>query len=247
MAPTQVAAGVWAAGTRYVNYYVVDGGAAGLTLVDAGLPGYARRLGATLAAIGRCPSDVRAVLLTHGHVDHVGMMQPLADAGATVFLHEADAALAADPRRNTTDRPMWPDLRFPATVAFVAHAVRQGATKHRGAPPLSPLRDGDRLDVPGAPRVTHAPGHTAGSVVLEFDEHGVVFVGDLLCTISPTFGRADVPQLQTRGSNADSDQAMASLERLGDISARTVLPGHGGPWTDGVEAAVAHARMVGCR
>jgi glyoxylase-like metal-dependent hydrolase (beta-lactamase superfamily II) len=246
VAPTQVAPGVWAAGTRFVNYYVVDGGAEGLTLVDAGLPGYARQLGATLAAIGRTPADVRAVLLTHGHVDHVGMMQPLADAGATIHLHEADAELAADPRRNTTDRPLWPYLRYPSLWAFLAHAVREGATKHRGAPALAPMRDGDRLDVPGAPQVTHAPGHTAGSVVLEFAEHGVVFVGDLLCTLSP-MGRRDVPQLQTRGSNADSDQALASLERLGDITATTVLPGHGGPWADGVEAAVAHARMVGCR
>ena len=246
MMPQQVAPGVWAAGTRYVNYYIVDGGASGLTLVDAGFPGYARQLGATLNAIGRSVSDVKAAILTHGHVDHVGMMQPLADAGATIYLHEADAALAADPRKNTTDKPMWPYLRYPSYLAFLVHAVREGATKHRGAPELAPMRDGDRLEVPGAPRVIHAPGHTAGSCVLEFGEHGVVFVGDLLCTISP-MGRRDVPQLQTRGSNANSDQAMASLDRLGDVTVRTVLPGHGGPWTDGVEAAVTHARRVGCR
>jgi len=83
--------------------------------------------------------------------------------------------------------------------------------------------------------------------VLEFAEHGVVFVGDLLCTISPALGRSDVPQLQTRGSNASSDLAMASLERLQGIEARTVLPGHGGPWRDGVESAMASARRVGCR
>jgi len=247
MTPIQVAPGVWAAGTRFVNYYVVDGGADGLTLVDAGLPGYARRLGPTLAAIGHAPADVRAVLLTHGHVDHVGMAQPLADAGATIYLHEADAALAADPRLNKTDRPLLPYLRYPATVAFVVHAVREGATKHRGAPALVPMRDGETLDVPGKPRVTHAPGHTAGSCVLEFAEHGVVFVGDLLCTISPAFGRGDVPQLQTRGSNADSDLAMSSLDRLAGIEASTVLPGHGGPWRDGVSAAVETARRVGCR
>jgi len=93
----------------------------------------------------------------------------------------------------------------------------------------------------------HTPGHTDGSCVLEFAEHGVVFVGDLLCTINPAFGRRDVPQLQTRGSNADSDLAMSSLDRLQGIEARNVLPGHGGPWRDGVESAVAHARRVGCR
>jgi glyoxylase-like metal-dependent hydrolase (beta-lactamase superfamily II) len=239
--------GVWAAGTRYVNYYVIDGGADGLTLVDAGLPGYARRLGATLSAIGRTTADVRAVVLTHGHVDHAGMMQVLADAGATIYLHEADSALAGDPRLNKSDRPLWPYLRYPATLAFVAHAVREGATKHRGTPALSAMKDGDTLDVPGRPRVVHAPGHTAGSCVLEFADHGAVFVGDLLCTISPALGRRDVPQLQTRGSNADSDLAMTSLERLHGIPSRDVLPGHGAPWRDGVESAVAHARRVGCR
>jgi glyoxylase-like metal-dependent hydrolase (beta-lactamase superfamily II) len=247
MTPVEVVPGVWAAGSRYVNYYIVDGGADGLTLIDAGLPGYARQLGATLASIGHTPADVRAVLLTHGHVDHVGMAQPLADAGATVYLHEADAALASDPRLNKTDRPLWPYLRYPATVAFVVHAVREGATKHRGAPALASMRDGDTLEVPGKPRVIHAPGHTAGSCVLEFAEHGAVLVGDLLCTVNPVLGRGDVPQLQTRGSNADSDQAMSSLDRLAGVQARTVLPGHGGPWRDGVAAAVEAARRVGCR
>lgn len=74
-----------------------------------------------------------------------------------------------------------------------------------------------------------------------------MFVGDLLCTISPATGRRADPQLQTRGSNTDSAQAMASLELLAGIEARTVLPGHGGPWQDGVEAAAASARRIGCR
>jgi hypothetical protein len=37
------------------------------------------------------------------------------------------------------------------------------------------------------------------------------------------------------------------LERLADVTARTVLPGHGRPWRDGVEAAVESARRIGCR
>lgn len=246
-APAQVAPGVWAAGTKIVNYYIVDGGSAGLTLVDAGLPGYARRLGETLAAIGKSVEDVRAVLLTHGHVDHVGMSAPLAAAGATIYLHEADVELAADPRKNKTDRPVWHYLYYPAMWAAVTHFVREGMNTHRGMPPLTSMSDGDMLDVPGAPRIVHVPGHTAGSVVVELQEHGVAFVGDLLCTVSPISGRPADPQLQTRGSNADSDLAMQSLDRLAGIEAPLVLPGHGEPWRDGVEAAVASAREIGCR
>jgi glyoxylase-like metal-dependent hydrolase (beta-lactamase superfamily II) len=74
-----------------------------------------------------------------------------------------------------------------------------------------------------------------------------VLVGDLLCTISPVTGRRADPQLQTRGSNRDSAQAMASLDRLQGVEARLVLPGHGSPWQGGVEAAAASARRIGCR
>jgi glyoxylase-like metal-dependent hydrolase (beta-lactamase superfamily II) len=73
------------------------------------------------------------------------------------------------------------------------------------------------------------------------------FVGDLLCTISPFTGRAANPQLQTRGSNKNSDQAMASLSRLHNLQTRLVLPGHGTPWRDGIEAAVASAMRIGCQ
>src|SRR3954447_14481456 len=102
MTVEQVARGVWRAGTRYVNWYVVDGGDAGLTVVDAGLPRYREQLGPALAEIGRAPSDVRAVALTHGHIDHIGMAAALAESGATVHLHPADVPLARAPRSNTS-------------------------------------------------------------------------------------------------------------------------------------------------
>ena len=102
----QVAPGIWRGGTRYVNWYVVDAGADGLTLVDAGLPRYGGHLDGSLQALGRTRSDVRAVVLTHGHVDHTGMAAELARSGATVHLHPADQALAADPRTNRPERTL---------------------------------------------------------------------------------------------------------------------------------------------
>jgi glyoxylase-like metal-dependent hydrolase (beta-lactamase superfamily II) len=242
-----VVPGVWRAGTRYVNWYVVDGGAAGLTVVDAGLPRYREQLMPTLAAIERAPSDVRAVVLTHGHIDHIGMAAALAESGATVHLHPADMPLAAAPRTNTSQRPAWHYLKWPASWAFAAHAVAQGVSKPDPMPDAAPLVDGATVEVPGSPSVTHVPGHTDGSCVLEFREHGVVFVGDLMCTLSFLSGRPADPQLQTRASNRSSAQAMQSLDRLQGIAAHTVLPGHGGPWLDGVEAAAASARRIGCR
>src|SRR3954451_1087150 len=101
MVVEQVAPGVWRAGTRFVNWYAVDAGGEGVTLIDAGLPGYRQDLDRTLREIGRARTDVRALILTHGHIDHIGFAGEIRSAGATVHLHPADAGLAAKPSTNT--------------------------------------------------------------------------------------------------------------------------------------------------
>ena len=71
MTVSKIVPGVWRAGTRYVNWYIIDGGQDGVTLVDAGLPAYRRQLDESFHQIGRSRSVVRAVVLTHGHIDHI--------------------------------------------------------------------------------------------------------------------------------------------------------------------------------
>jgi glyoxylase-like metal-dependent hydrolase (beta-lactamase superfamily II) len=244
---TKVAPGVWAAGTRFVHWYLLDGGEEGLTLIDCGLPGYHRQLDPALRAIGRRRGQVRAVVLTHGHIDHSGTANRLAAGGAAVYMHPDDRPLAEHPSCNRTDRPLRSYLWWPATAAFVGHCLLNGALRPPPMPPTYALHDAQVVDVPGQPAVTHTPGHTDGSCVLEFRNHGVVFVGDLLCTVDPFSGRHAEPQLQSRASNRSSEQAMQSLPRLSGIDAQLVLPGHGSPWRDGIEAAVTSARRIGCR
>jgi glyoxylase-like metal-dependent hydrolase (beta-lactamase superfamily II) len=147
----EVVPGVWRAGTRYVNWYVVDAGAAGLTVVDGGLPGYRSQLEATLRRIGRQPEDVRGQVLTHGHLDHIGIAPALAGYGAQVYLHPADVRLAEQPRTNKTDRPLWPYLRYPGTLAFLGHAIAQGGLRPIAMPDTKPISDGDELALPGRP------------------------------------------------------------------------------------------------
>jgi len=62
-------------------------------------PAYVHQLDESLHQIGRTRNDVRALALTHGHIDHTGMAAALAEFGATIYLHPADSHLAARPGR----------------------------------------------------------------------------------------------------------------------------------------------------
>src|SRR5262245_60054909 len=87
-------------GPGLVNSYLVGEGGAG-TIVDAGLPGQWRELLAELAAIGRSLADVRAVLLTHAHPDHIGFAERLRrECGVPICVHELDAAMARGEVKN---------------------------------------------------------------------------------------------------------------------------------------------------
>ncbi len=243
----EVAPGVWRAGSKYVNWYIVDGGTEGLTVVDAGFRGYVKKLDKTLARIGKSRADVKATVLTHGHVDHVGMASELAHSGATIFMHPADFEIAADPTSVKNEGRVGKYLLYPGISAFVLHSVAKGALLPTDFPPFEPIADGETMDVPGNPTVTHVPGHTDGSCVLEFHEHGVALVGDLICTVSPVSGRRNGPQILTRVSNKNSAKALSSLDLVEGIKAKIILPGHGDPYLDGIESAIASAKAVGCR
>jgi glyoxylase-like metal-dependent hydrolase (beta-lactamase superfamily II) len=96
------------------------------------------------------------------------------------------------------------------------------------------------LDVPGSPRVILTPGHTPGSAALHFPSLDALFVGDAFAMYGVTTG-ARGPQVAP--FTADADEAVASLTRLEGTSADFVLPGHGDPWTDGIQEAVRLVRQ----
>ena len=75
------------------SYLVAESG--GVTIVDAGVPGYWKLIPDALQQMGKSLDDVRAILLTHGHSDHIGFAERARrDRGWSVSIHELDAALA---------------------------------------------------------------------------------------------------------------------------------------------------------
>jgi glyoxylase-like metal-dependent hydrolase (beta-lactamase superfamily II) len=77
-----------------INAYLVEQ-AGEVTIIDAGVSGFYKDITRELAAMGRTAADVRALVLTHGHTDHIGFAERLRrERRVPVLVHEADAALA---------------------------------------------------------------------------------------------------------------------------------------------------------
>ena len=229
----RIAAGLHRIGGGMVNSYLVEEAGA-ITIIDTGAPGHWNELQTELAAIGRSLADVRAVALTHAHIDHVGFAERIRRQRAVpVSVHEADAKMARGEERPRNQRILG--ISPFGLLTFIVYALAHGMLRATPIVEVATFGDGATLDMPGAPRVVHVPGHSPGSAVLHVPAKDALFVGDALCTLNVLTGRRG-PQLTPFGS--DLPQAVASLARLDRIEASLVLPGHGEPWTGGVREAV---------
>lgn len=229
----RLADGLHRLGDGRVNAYLIADGT-DVTLIDAGLPAYWSLVPTELAAMGRTLDDVRAVVLTHGHSDHIGFAERARrERHWPVRIHEADAALATGRAKNPS-RGAGP-IRFGALVSFLWYSARRGGLRSSYLSEVVTYGDGATLDVPGSPRVILVPGHTPGSAVLHVPGHDALFAGDALATLAVTTG-ATGPRIAP--FTADPELARRSLDRLREVEAHWLLPGHGDAWTGGVPAAI---------
>jgi glyoxylase-like metal-dependent hydrolase (beta-lactamase superfamily II) len=242
--PAFVADGVVRLGTRFVNWYLVEEDGR-VTIVDAGMPGYRAQLDRGLAFLGRRRSDVAAVVLTHGHPDHIGVAEYVRGAlGVPVYVHRDDVDLAKTGRRvGRAEGSMLPYLRYAHAWRLIAHFMTVGV-KPANVHEVTAYEDGDELDVPGRPRVVHTPGHTAGHCALHLESRRALVVGDLLCSQNPLTG-ARGPQLMPRALNRSTGTILDSLSNVEQLEAEVVLFGHGEPWREGIASAVRRARETG--
>jgi glyoxylase-like metal-dependent hydrolase (beta-lactamase superfamily II) len=216
---------------RYVSSYAFAAGA-GLVLLDTGWDADEswQALVAGLAAIGASPQEVRGVLVSHMHFDHVGLAGRVrAASGAWVAMHPADRALLAGPRTRDAREAVEQEAAFLRILGASAGEAAEAAGPAGGyagflsaAVPDRELVDGDLADVPGwRLRAVHTPGHTPGHLCFVDEVSKRLFAGDhILPRITPNIS------LMWGEYQEPLADYLVSLAKVRDLDVDEIMPAH---------------------
>jgi len=177
MAAEEIVSGVYGIAMAYVNAFLIAG-EDGLALVDSGLPKRKDTILGTVAGIARQPADLKHILITHYHVDHVGSLADLKEASdAKSYVHPADSPVVRG------DEPQPGPNRSSLLGKLVGPLVERLAPEAAAAAVDVEIQDGEELPIAGGIKVLHTPGHTPGHLAFLLPASKVLFVGDAAANI----------------------------------------------------------------
>ena len=206
-------------GGRVRSFLFESGGE--LTLVDTLFENDGAGVLEAIRKLGRQPSDLKRIAITHAHRSHLGGLAALKRAtGATVLAHEWEADIVSGdrPAQSVGLKPTAPYRTYPFQVGIFLNRP-----KHTPVPIDESIGDGDAV---GPLQVLHVPGHSPGHLAFFLPERRLLLSGDAIATW-PRF-EAGWPAF-----TLNPDQHADSLRRMAALDAAIVGVGHGDPITDG--------------
>lgn len=188
----------------------------GYFLIDTGIAKRRRRFERALQTAGCQPHDLKLILITHGHIDHVGNAAYLRDT------YEAKIAMHRDDARLVESGDMFIDTQRGIMIRVISGVMKLlGLSDYERFTPDIYLQDNQDLSAYGLDaHVIHTPGHSNGSISIRTKDSDV-FCGDLLTN-------TNTPAKNTLIQNADILDA--SVEKLRALATATIYPGHGKPF-----------------
>jgi glyoxylase-like metal-dependent hydrolase (beta-lactamase superfamily II) len=219
----EIAPGVHSIGQRMggrVHAFLIDDGHH-LTLIDTLFDTDGHRVLAAIKELGRAPSDLKQIVLTHGHRSHLGGLAALKRlSGATVYAHRWEADIIAGERRAqpVTYRPVRPLREWWRIYPFQL-GINFGFDRHPPCPVDEAAEDGDAI---GPLQVVQAPGHSPGHLAFYWPERRALIAGDAIVTwpvLAPGWPSFTLNAKQHR----------SALQRLATFPVDVVGVGHGKP------------------
>jgi len=182
--------------------YLIDDGDDGLTIIDAGLGSAPAKIVNQLRGSGFSPGDVKRIVITHAHPDHVfGLPALQAETGAAVICH-------------AVEQPY---------VEGRAKILRKGGVEGDlipGTPVTRAVVDGDILPIMGGTHVLFTPGHSPGHLSLWQPDKGILICGDVFMNLVGF-------TLPFDAFTVDMAQVRRSVIRLADLKPSVICAGHG--------------------
>lgn len=212
----QIGPGVYWIDGGASNLYLCEDGEAGMALVDTGMPRRQNRVWEALAELGKRPSDLDQILITHADIDHAGAAAAIqAESGATVYAGRETADFL---RRGKSPQHMPRLIQF-----FIDHFV-----SYQNVPDgaIETVEAGQTLPLLGGVQVLATPGHTMDHLAFYSPARGVLFAGDALNT------RNDELQRTPSRITADEAAATRSAVKLLELTPAVFACGHGRPFTE---------------
>jgi hydroxyacylglutathione hydrolase len=207
---TEILSGIhWIEGVNANSYIVIEDG---LMLVDTGMPRNAKKIVDYISnTLGRQPSDLKTIVLTHCHIDHAGSACELRRlTNAKVAIHQEDADFIAG------RKPM------PAPKGAISILLKAFSPFFKFTPvqPDMTLKENDKV---GRLKVIHTPGHTPGSISLYDPDRKILFSGD---TVRYIKGKIEG---SPKSFTLDMHLARQSIEKISQLDFDVMLSGHGEP------------------
>lgn len=209
-----------------LNAYLIRG-QSGFTLVDAGLKGFHRHVERALTTLGGSWGDLKRIVITHAHPDHVGALPMLQQkTNATTCAHRLDAPIIRG------DWPMaYPQPQELGLFGRLLQAQMRTFTLHPARVDVE-LIDGQTLQDAAGAQVLHLPGHSHGHIGLYLPEERTLIGGDLVMRMP--WGLT----LPLRAASPDWAAVKQSIQKAADLPLENLLLGHGAPLLGGAQAAL---------